>query len=123
MNHLINHFLLSVVMAMFTSAVCQAQQPTAKRRATNGKTKTSAAKPVAKNETTSAAKVQRALASVGSTNALGRGGVPNDPTKAVEIRGQSRTLSMMLVLKNGKENINFIKIRKDYQPEIAGTQY
>ena len=46
-----------------------------------------------------------------------------EPNHAVEIRGQSRTLSMMLVLKNGKENINFIKIRKDYNPEITGTQY
>ena len=54
------------------------------------------------------------------------GGVPTshgDPNQAVEIRGQSRTLSMMLVLKNGKENINFIKVRKDYNPEIIGTQY
>jgi hypothetical protein len=51
-------------------------------------------------------------------------GVPSgDPNKALEIRGQSRTLSMMLVLKNGKENINFIKVRKDYRPEISSTQF
>src|SRR5882757_9837006 len=41
-----------------------------------------------------------------------------DPNSAVEVRGQARTLSMMLVLKNGKDGINFIKVRKDYKPEI-----
>lgn len=49
--------------------------------------------------------------------------VGNDPNRAVEVRGQSRTLSMMLVLKNGKENINFIKVRKDYNPEILATNF
>ncbi len=72
----------------------------------------------------SEAAVKRALAGVGGGGGtVGPGGAKNDPNHAVEIRGQSRTLSMMLVLKNGKENINFIKIRKDYNPEIAGTQY
>ena len=47
----------------------------------------------------------------------------NDPNRTVEIRGQSRTLSMMLVLKNGKDSINFIKIRKDYAAEISGTEF
>ena len=46
-----------------------------------------------------------------------------DPNSAVEIRGQARTLSMMLVLKNGKDSINFIKVRKDYRSEIAKTEY
>jgi hypothetical protein len=46
-----------------------------------------------------------------------------DPNRAIEIRGQSRTLSMMLVLKNGKENINFIRVRKDYNEEIRGTDF
>jgi hypothetical protein len=46
-----------------------------------------------------------------------------EANRAVEIRGQSRTLSMMLVLKNSKDSINFIKVRKDYGPEIGGTQY
>lgn len=43
--------------------------------------------------------------------------------RALEIRGQSRTLSMMLVLKNGKENINFVKVRRHYREEILGTEY
>jgi hypothetical protein len=46
-----------------------------------------------------------------------------DPNSAVEVRGQARTLSMMLVLKNGKDAINFIKPRKDYRPEIAKTEF
>src|SRR4051812_6933380 len=46
-----------------------------------------------------------------------------DPNSAVEVRGQARTLSMMLVLKNGKDSINFIKVRKDYRPEILNTDY
>jgi hypothetical protein len=46
-----------------------------------------------------------------------------DPNSAVEVRGQARTLSMMLVLKNGKDSINFIKVRKDYHAEIQATNY
>lgn len=46
-----------------------------------------------------------------------------DPNAAVEVRGQARTLSMMLVLKNGKDAINFIKVRKDYKPEIMKTEF
>lgn len=46
-----------------------------------------------------------------------------DPNSAVEVRGQARTLSMLLVLKNGKDGINFIKVRKDYHPEIMNTDY
>jgi len=46
-----------------------------------------------------------------------------DPNAALEVRGQARTLSMMLVLKNSKESINFIKVRKDYKPEIGITEF
>lgn len=46
-----------------------------------------------------------------------------DPNSAIEVRGQARTLSMMLVLKNGKDSINFIKVRKDYKSEIPKTEY
>jgi hypothetical protein len=65
--------------------------------------------------------MKRALASTGAKG-------PSDPARldpnaALEVRGQSRTLSMMLVLKNGKEAINFIKVRKDYRPEITTTPY
>jgi hypothetical protein len=50
-------------------------------------------------------------------------GPANDPNRSIEIRGQSRTLSMMLVLKNDKDSINFIKVRKDYNPEILATEF
>lgn len=46
-----------------------------------------------------------------------------DPNSSIEVRGQARTLSMMLVLKNGKDGINFIKVRKDYHPEILNTDF
>ncbi len=46
-----------------------------------------------------------------------------DSNAALEVRGQARTLSMMLVLKNGKDGINFIKVRKDYRPEIQATEF
>ena len=66
--------------------------------------------------------MKRALASTGGA---GKTGDPAklDPNAALEVRGQSRTLSMMLVLKNGKEAINFIKVRRDYRPEITTTPY
>lgn len=44
-------------------------------------------------------------------------------SKALEIRGQARTLSMMLILRNGKENVNFVKVRQDYATEIANTEF
>jgi hypothetical protein len=43
--------------------------------------------------------------------------------KALEVRGQSRNLSMMLVLKNRKENIDFVHPREHYQNEIRATIY
>jgi len=43
--------------------------------------------------------------------------------KAIEIRGQTRTLSMGLVLKNKKEQIDFIQPRTNYDEEIKETTY
>jgi hypothetical protein len=43
--------------------------------------------------------------------------------KPLKVMGQTRTLSMMLVLKNKKEKIDFIKVRQNYQNEILNTQY
>jgi len=43
--------------------------------------------------------------------------------KAFEVRGQARTLSMMLILRNGKENVNFVKVRQNYATEIAKTEF
>jgi hypothetical protein len=47
----------------------------------------------------------------------------SDSQKSLEIRGQSRNLSMLLVLKNRHENIDFVKPRETYRTEIQNTQY
>ena len=111
-------FSLYALLGGSNSVEAKVKKPAAKGSQTN----TSSPKPGVPPVNSSEAAVKRALAGVGPGGAAAGGG-KNDPNHAVEIRGQSRTLSMMLVLKNGKENINFIKIRKDYSPEIAGTQY
>jgi hypothetical protein len=54
--------------------------------------------------------------------ARGPSGV-NDSDKVFEVRGQSRNLSMMLVLKNRKDNIDFVKARENFASEIKETSY
>ena len=43
--------------------------------------------------------------------------------KPLEVRGQSRQLSMMLVLKNSKDKIQFVKVRENFEREIMNTSY
>jgi hypothetical protein len=43
--------------------------------------------------------------------------------KATEVKGQIRNLSMMLVLKNQKDRIEFVRMRRDYRKEILDTKY
>ena len=47
----------------------------------------------------------------------------SDSQKALEIKGQSRNLSMMLVLKNRADNIDFVKPRETYREEIKNTGF
>lgn len=47
----------------------------------------------------------------------------SDSQKSLEIRGQSRNLSMLLVLKNRHENIDFVKPRETYREEIQKTGF
>jgi len=47
----------------------------------------------------------------------------SDSDKSLEIRGQSRNLSMLLVLKNRHENIDFVKPRDSYHDEIQKTDF
>jgi len=47
----------------------------------------------------------------------------SDSQKSLEIRGQSRNLSMLLVLKNRHENIDFVKPRESYREEIPQTEF
>ena len=51
------------------------------------------------------------------------GGSMGGMKKPIEVKGQSRTLSMMLILKNKKDRVNFVKIRNNFRPEILGTQF
>ena len=46
-----------------------------------------------------------------------------DSQKALEVKGQARNLSMMLVLKNRADNIDFVKPRQNYQNEIKSTGF
>ena len=46
-----------------------------------------------------------------------------DSGAALEVRGQSRNLSMMLVLKNKKRDIDFVKPRENYSREMQNTSY
>ena len=44
----------------------------------------------------------------------------SDTQKPLEVNGQSRNLNMMLVLRNDKDKIKFVKIRESYRNEILG---
>lgn len=60
-----------------------------------------------------------AIARTNLRNLASLGGTPG----TVQIRGQTRNLSMMLIMKNGKDEINFIKPRKDYHNEVLSTPF
>lgn len=47
----------------------------------------------------------------------------SDSQKSFEIRGQSRNISMLLVLKNRNDSIDFVKPREHYQSEISKTSF
>lgn len=53
------------------------------------------------------------LAAVASTGAPAA-----EEQKPLEINGQSRSLNMMLVLRNDKDKIKFVKLRENYRNEI-----
>ncbi len=43
--------------------------------------------------------------------------------KPLEVRGQTRNLSMILTVSSKKDKIKFIKMRVNYRDEILRTQY
>lgn len=49
--------------------------------------------------------------------------IASDSEKALEVRGQSRNLSLMLVLKNNKESLDFVQPRNSFRKEIQNTNY
>jgi hypothetical protein len=112
--NIIKHYL-SLRSLFYLAAACAVAAPSL------AIAKAAAPKP-AKAKIASATKPQIS-AKAGTFAAVSRAPAAVDPNHAVEIRGQSRTLSMMLVLKNGKENINFIRVRKDYNAEIRATEF
>jgi hypothetical protein len=50
------------------------------------------------------------------------GGVA-ESDKAIQVMGQARNLSMMLTLRNEKDRIKFVEVRRHFRPEISQTQY
>lgn len=69
---------------------------------------------------------QSAWASVpGNHPGLNAQNAPDGTQKPLEVNGQSRNLNMMLVLRNDKDKIKFVKVRENYRNEILeenGTQ-
>ena len=61
-------------------------------------------------------------AAIPGTMARAPNGV-SDSNKALEVKGQTRNLSMMLTLKNRGDNIDFVKPRQNYQSEIKNTGF
>jgi hypothetical protein len=43
--------------------------------------------------------------------------------ESIEIRGQSRTLSMGLMIQSKKEKLRFVEPRRNYRDEILNTNY
>jgi hypothetical protein len=67
-----------------------------------------------------AASVSKTPAPVGPPGGLSGGG---GEAKALEVRGQARSLQMMMLLKGKGDDIHFVKPRKDFRPEINTTTY
>lgn len=67
------------------------------------------------------AKSDEQTASQHSESSLsGGGGEADGGQKPLEVNGQSRNLNMMLVLRNDKDKIKFVKVRENYRDEILG---
>lgn len=50
-------------------------------------------------------------------------GGPREVEKPLNINGQTRNLSMMMTLKNDKDQIQFLDIRRNYKNEVPKTNY
>jgi hypothetical protein len=69
-------------------------------------------------KTTKTIKSTRSPATAGGSS-MGGIGAP----KTLEIRGQSRNLNMLLILKNPIDQIDFIKPKTNYKEEIGQTNF
>jgi len=43
--------------------------------------------------------------------------------KALKVRGQTRNLKMVLMLKDKKDKVKFVKVRENYNKEIKSLNY
>ncbi|MCB9091743.1 MAG: hypothetical protein H6621_03560 [Halobacteriovoraceae bacterium] len=51
------------------------------------------------------------------------GSFAGDSDKPIEVHGQTRNLNMLLKIQSEREQIDFIKLRKDYKEEIEEQNY
>jgi len=100
-------------------ASAKASAKVAKGKVNKPVTKKALAKPPV--ATTKHVAVTRAPAQQRGPSSLSAG--ISDSQKSLEIRGQSRNLSMLLVLKNRHENIDFVKPRESYREEVPQTAF
>jgi hypothetical protein len=70
--------------------------------------------PKARRAPARSAPQERGMASVGGVA---------EAEKPLEVTGQSRNLSMVLVLKNDKDKIKFVEVRRNFKNEVKQTQF
>jgi anionic cell wall polymer biosynthesis LytR-Cps2A-Psr (LCP) family protein len=71
----------------------------------------------------SSKKSSRSSRKLANLSPISMGDEPRGPQQPLQVKGQARQLSMMLVLKNEKDSINFVHLRTDYQKEIVNTEF
>lgn len=142
-------FSLAILMGSFVSAsaaFAQSSQAVSSQTARNSKhgvvkSKAAVTRPVTGRSTARAgaeatrtvanrptAKSASASVPIATTSAASSGGGRSpasvtDSSNALEVRGQSRNLSMMLTLRNRGNDIKFVKPRENYKNEIQNTSY
>ncbi len=114
-NPAIRYFLCLTLSLIFSGPFAEARTKSRPKPSIKASTR-STVKAVAKTRTKAASRAP--------AHAKGLGSLANmDMNRSLEVRGQTRNLSMMLVLKNGKENIDFVKVRQNYENEISSTEF
>jgi hypothetical protein len=48
---------------------------------------------------------------------------PSGEPEAIQVKGQTRNVSLMNVSQNEKDSVKFVSARKNYKGEILSTQY
>ncbi len=112
MKTFIAAFTIVSLLSSFAGSTALAAKPQAKT------TKKTSSAPAIKSSTTTKVGAQAT-----PSYAPMRAPATLDSGAALEVRGQSRNLSMMLVLKNKKRDIDFVKPRENYSREVQNTSY